>query len=287
MNMIGQWKQHLQAGGYSENTVSIRIRSVQEFLDISGGDISLQGIKKWQNRLSERSLCVSTRIVKAVSVRSFLSWLRDRGQILYDPLRAVPVPKREKRIPRAILTEEQVRQILNLFTTRRQLRRKAIVELFYSTGIRRSELLSLDIYDLQLKERVLFVRSGKGGKDRLLPLVKKSADVLSEYLHKHRHRAGEKTTALFLAPDGTRMKSKAVEKLCQWIRERLCMEIPLSAHVFRHSIATHLLDRGMSIRCIQAFLGHADLSSTEIYTRVAPKASKNMIDRCHPRNRMR
>lgn len=285
--MINTWKRHLHSAGYSENTVCLRIRSVREFLDICGRDISPRGIKKWQHRLIERDLSVSTRIVKTVSVRAYLGWLRENDQILFDPLRAVPVPGKEKRVPRVVLGEEEIKNILNLFTTRKQLRRKAIVELFYSTGIRRSELLNLDLYDLQLKERVLFIRQGKGGTDRLLPLVKKTVDVLSEYLHKSRCKAEEKTQALFLAPDGTRMKSKAVDVLCQWIREALEMEKPVSPHVFRHSIATHLLQRGLGIRYIQSFLGHADLSSTEIYTRVVPRETKKMIDHHHPRNRMK
>jgi integrase/recombinase XerD len=182
------------------------------------------------------------------------------------------LPKRPKRIPQTLLSRDDVALILNQpdLKTPDGIRDRAILELFYSTGIRRMELLNLRVQDVDTRQRVLYVREGKGAKDRLLPLSEAAGNWLEKYLHEIRPQlvltASEEI--LFLTDYGEPYSGGVLGRMIKKRLQQAGIEGQGGCHLFRHACATHMLENGADIRFIQALLGHEDLSSTQIYTHV-------------------
>jgi len=289
--MITSWKHSLNARGLAKGTVAMRVSAVRSLYDLTGIDRTevpdIRSIEQYQRHLSDRNLCPSTLQNKLISIKQYIQWLRDRDQTLIDPEAWITLPKQEQRLPRVVLSETEIAMILNTLSGRKNLRTKAMVELFYGTGIRRNELLNLNLYDLNHHERTLLIRNGKGGRDRLLPVPEASAKTLSVYIREYRSKRNTADMALFVTRAGIRMSAYAVNTIFRETRKRTGLKKKLTPHILRHSIATHLLERGVDIRYIQAFLGHNQLSTTQIYTRVVPRQVKRAIDHCHPRDRMK
>ena len=295
---LHDYLRHLESRNFSPSTVSIRRHAVTEFIlhnkIISAEDIVPSHVRSYQALLAERNLADNTRVVKLTSVRSFLTFLRERDLILLNVSSIISIPRVRKALPKAILTEEEVTRLLQMpmLNSRKGLRLRAIVELFYGTGIRRGELLNLNLYDLAMKERTLFVRQGKGKKDRVLPVPKTTLKHVGKYITTVRSRIPNTSKALFVdRSDGTRLVygelQASIYRLTTDARKTLGMEKRITCHVFRHSIATHLMQRGVDIRYVQAFLGHERLETTQIYTRVAMKHAANVIRSLHPREKMK
>ncbi len=253
-------------------------------------DIVPDHIKRYEEKLLDSGIAVNTRRGKLASIRDFLLYLRARSMVLFDASVLVELPKPEKALPRDILTEEEMKELLSLSTLNiiKGIRIRAIVEMLYGTGIRRKELLNLDLYDLDMKQRTLLVRQGKGRKDRLLPVPRRTLEYVKRYIQDKRKN---RDRALFLDETGIRLDENELQNsmyhLGRIARERLYIRKRITCHVFRHSIATHLVQRGVDIRYVQAFLGHADLSSTQIYTRIAAAHAARELDTYHPREKMK
>lgn len=220
------------------------------------------------------------------SMKRFYLWLLDQGHIPADPLRDIEKPKPIQRFPKT-LAEKQVSDLLDAPDTNTPLglRDRAMLELLYATGLRVSELIGLRLFELSLNDNVVRVL-GKGAKERLVPLGEIAADWLTRYLAEARgDLLGAKTSdAIFVTQRGTGMTRQMFWTLIK--KYALHAGIPqrqISPHVLRHAFATHLLNHGVDLRVVQLLLGHADISTTQIYTHVARERLKQLHQQHHPR----
>lgn len=235
----------------------------------------------------------NTQINYLSMVRRFFAFLEERGVILLSPASELRLP-RSLSLPRTVLNPRQAEALMNAPSAYSQLgkRDRAILELLYGTGIRRGECARLDVTDLDLKERVLLIRNGKGRKDRFVPLPGRAGVALEIYLREVRPEFLEhpEEKALFLCLSqrarGRRLTEGRIGKVTALYAQEAGLP-HVYPHVLRHTCATHLLGGGASIRHVQQLLGHRQLRSTAIYTRVGVKDLAGVITRCHPRERKR
>jgi integrase/recombinase XerD len=226
---------------------------------------------------------------RVTAMKSFFRFLYRRGFLLQDPAAAVEYPRVEHRLPANVLTRQEARRIVEApdGATNTSLRDRAILETFYATGLRVSELARLTLQDVDTEERLLRVVQGKGGKDRNLPLTAAAAEALEAYLRdaRPRMRGARRSPLLFLAPRGGRMHTSTLNGVVHAWAQKAGVKRRVTCHTFRHSVATHLLKGGANIRHIQALLGHGSLQTTERYTRVEISDLKGVIRRAHPRGK--
>jgi integrase/recombinase XerD len=226
-----------------------------------------------------------------VAVRSFHRFCLEEGFLAVDPSEEVGAPRVPLGIPKA-LTEDEVEALLAAVVgdTARALRDRAIVETLYATGVRISELVGLDRRDLDLDDGLVRVL-GKGGKERIVPVGRSARDAVTAYLADGRPqlarrdgspRGGE---AVILNVRGGRLSRQSCWKIVRTAGERAGLGARLSPHVLRHSCATHMLERGADIRVVQELLGHASLSTTQVYTKVSPERLRAVYEAAHPRAR--
>ena len=232
-----------------------------------------------QTRASSQSRYLST-------LRRFYRWQLGRGRIFVDPTLKLANPARPSRLPK-VMSEKQVDSLLAApdLETPLGLRDRAMLETLYASGLRVSELVNLKIHEVSFNEGV--VRAlGKGSKERLVPLGEQAIDWLSRYLNEARPEIlkGQQSEALFVTARGGAMTRQAFWQLIK--RYALIAGIApakLSPHVLRHAFATHLLNHGADLRVVQLLLGHADISTTQIYTHVARERLKSLHATHHPR----
>lgn len=216
------------------------------------------------------------------SVRGFYRYALKQNLVAANPFDAVRGKGRERRLP-AVLGEREMEQLLSLpgndFIGCRD---RCLMELLYSSGARISEALGIDLFDLDLKRRVIALR-GKGDKDRYAFLGPPALDALEAYLPLRRKKGGcELSGPLFINNRGGRLTRRGAVYILDKYQQKLGTGKHLHPHLFRHSFATHLLDRGADIRSVQEMLGHADLSTTGIYTHVSLKRLKDVYVNAHP-----
>ncbi|MGE5467450.1 MAG: site-specific tyrosine recombinase XerD [Ignavibacteria bacterium] len=222
------------------------------------------------------------------ALRRFYGWLLDQGRIRNDPLLNIERPMRAERFPKT-LSEKNVEDLLEApnVTTPLGLRDRAMLELLYATGLRVSELVGLKLFELSLADQVLRA-TGKGDKQRLVPLGEVAADWLQRYLAEARARILKGRSSDYVFVTG-RATGKAMTRQMAWTlikRHATTAGIPrqkISPHVLRHAFATHLLNHGADLRVVQLLLGHADISTTQVYTHVARERLKQLHERHHPR----
>jgi len=226
---------------------------------------------------------------RVTAMKSFFRFLYRRGFLLQDPAAAVEYPRVEHRLPAHVLTRQEARRILEApdGDTKQSLRDRAILETFYATGLRVSELSKLTVQDVDTEEGLLRIVQGKGGKDRNVPLTAAAAEALETYLRKARPRmrGARHSPLLFLAPRGGRLHTSTLNDVVRLWAKKAGIKRRVTCHTFRHSVATHLLKGGADIRHIQTLLGHSSLQTTERYTRVEISDLKEVIRRAHPRGR--
>jgi len=224
---------------------------------------------------ADQPLATSTVNHWFIAVLLFFRWLHRGGHILHDPGAGIPLPKEERHLPR-VLNESEMKLLIESPDVRTALglRDRALMETLYATGIRHRECWKLNLYDVHLRARRLMVRSGKGGKDRIVPMTENAAYWIERYLCEARGElsagyAKKKappppTQALWLARTGYRLSYHMIEQI---IKGYACeLNLRINVHGFRHSCATHLLRGGASIRHLQLLLGHEDIQTTAIYT---------------------
>jgi integrase/recombinase XerD len=237
-----------------------------------------------------KAYAIGTQTAHLTAVKSLFRFLYKRGYLLRDPAASVAFPRPEKRLPRVILTEDEVRRILDAAVSAQtplELRDRAILETFYATGIRVSELAQLAPSSVDTREKLLTVRLGKGRKDRNVPLTRAAAKAIDAYLCGGRPKLlrprGART--LFLASRGGMLHRGELSRIVGSWAKRAGVTKAVTCHTFRHSVATHLLKGGADIRHIQALLGHASLQTTERYTRVEIQDLREVVRHAHPRGR--
>lgn len=245
-------------------------------------------IRLWLASLMENSPARSTLARKTASVRSFLKFAFKRGAIAYNPAKLLMVPKKEHRLPNS-LSEPEITCLLDTIPAEDTVSKRdlAILELLYSTGMRLSELIQLNLSDLDLSRKRVKVH-GKGAKERILPLGSAAAGAIKVYLQVRPVPAANEVArddylALFLTDAGKRIYPRLVQRMVARYLADAVSSPKKSPHVLRHSFATHLLHRGAGIRVIRELLGHADLAATQIYTGASVEHLRDVYQKAHPR----
>lgn len=231
-------------------------------------------------------LTFGSQHVMLTPLKTFFKWLTRENHILYNPASELELPQKPKRLPKTILQSEDIETILNQpdIDTVEGIRDRSMMETLYSTGIRRMELVKLTLYDVDTRRGTLMIREGKGKKDRLIPIGERALAWIEKYRTEARPALvmGNDDATLFLTDHGIAFRRGAVSgRIKRYIRQA-GIEVEGSCHLFRHAMATHMLENGADIRFIQAMLGHSDLSTTEIYTRVSIDKLREIHAATHP-----
>ncbi len=245
-------------------------------------------IRMWLGELSEQGLAKSTIARKVASLRSFFKYCFKRGFIQKNPAHLLMLPKQEKHLPKTLNTLD-IERLMNLADgdSPVEIQSRAILELFFGTGIRLSELTQLNLSDVNFEQNQLIVQ-GKGNKQRIVPVGSHAFKALKKHIESRTLLYGKRTDSdakrsMFLAPGGQRAYSRFVQRLVKSFIERVSEISQKSPHVLRHSFATHLLDAGADIRVIKELLGHTNLSATQIYTHTSVEHLKKVYNQAHPR----
>ncbi len=245
-------------------------------------------IRLWLGELSDEGLAKSSISRKVAAIRSFFKYCFKRGYVDKNPAHLLVVPKKDKTLPKTV-NHADIERMMNSINTESPRGRQdlALLELFYSTGIRLSELINLNIQQIDFKNQQVNV-TGKGNKQRIVPLGEKAIKALREHLETKEKLFGSKTDidatkAVFLAAHGQRMYARNAQRIVEKHLTKHSEVTQKSPHVLRHSFATHMLDNGADIRIIKEFLGHANLAATQIYTHTSVERLKNVYENAHPR----
>ena len=216
------------------------------------------------------------------ALRGYFNYLAREGVVNSNPAVDIRAPKAARRLP-GTLDVDQINQLLEIPSgDALALRDRAIMELFYSSGLRLAELVGLSITDVDLADRTVRVL-GKGAKTRIVPVGRKACEALRTWLRERAALAGIEETALFVGQNGARLKPRAIQlRIAQWAR-RAGLPARVYPHLFRHSFATHLLESSRDLRGVQELLGHADISTTQVYTHLDFAHLARTYDASHPR----
>ncbi len=253
-------------------------KSISLWTDLKQTDIRSYMASRHRQGLSSTSL---QRELSAI--RSFFNFLLKNQLTDNNPGQYIKAPKKTRKLPKT-LDVDQIKSLLEAGTNSTiEIRDLAMFELFYSSGIRLSELAQLNLTDIDLTDKSLMVRSGKGGKSRMLPIGSKAVAAINTWLE-HRIKSVTSTeTALFISTRGTRLGQRSIElRLKQWCKKKGIAE-HIHPHMLRHSFATHLLESSQDLRAVQELLGHSNISTTQIYTHLDFQHLADVYDRAHPR----
>jgi len=264
VNYSGDLKQFFKFCGEKENIRNISGLNIREFV------VELT-LKKYGKASIERKLA---------TLKSFFFYLKKESIIEIDPTGNVSFPKKDKKLPRFLEAPEMGRFLDSIKGVKEEdFRDRAILEILYSTGLRVSELTGLNKQSLDLNNNLIRVL-GKGSKERIVPVGERAKEALRSYISK---KAGNEEDALFLNNKKKRLDTRTVRHIIDKWSKSSKLGKHISPHSIRHSFATHLLDAGADLRSVQELLGHANLSTTQIYTHVTREKLKSVYDKAHPR----
>lgn len=248
-------------------------------------DASTEHIQTWRSVEAQTHKATTTNR-RLATLKKFYGWALRQQLIAHNPCQNLNSSKQAVRVP-ATLSEAQVDTLLQAppADTPLGLRDIAMLETLYATGLRVSELINVQLQHLSMNDGVIRVVGGKGGKDRLVPLGAQAQDSLQNYLQHARQLilGQQRSPFLFVTGRGQAMTRQAFWLLIKKYALQACIQAPLSPHVLRHAFATHLLNHGADLRVVQLLLGHADISTTQIYTHVARERLKQLHQQHHPR----
>lgn len=274
----------------SENTVSSYLRDVHQFaqameeLGIPLAEAETKDVEEYSRSLTRKGRSPATVTRSVAAIKSFYNCMIALGRMERNPAKGVTPAKVERKLPQ-VLTGKEVELFLEQpeCTDLKGYRDRAMLELLYATGIRVSELIGLDVSDVNLSAG--FIRCRSKGKERIVPLYTAAVKALEDYVRDIRPRliADEEEHALFVNMSGERMSRQGFWKIIKYYQEKAGIEKDITPHTLRHSFAVHLLENGADLRSIQEMLGHADISSTQIYTHVIKKQLKDVYNKAHPR----
>ena len=254
--------------------------------DISKDLFNHRAVRDYLAQMQEKGLTRSTMARKLAALRSFVKYLCRENILAGNPIAAVSTPKQDKKLPKFLYSPE-IDLLMNApdVSTPAGKRDRAIMETLYAAGLRVSELVGLNIDDLDLAQDLIKVR-GKGNRERIVPLGSMAKEALITYMEKSRIFLVKKSSevkALFLNRFGNRLSARSVRNILNKYVEDIALNQKISPHTLRHSFATHLLNSGADLRSVQELLGHVKLSTTQIYTHLTREKIKNIHKESHPR----
>jgi len=297
--MMDKFIEWMRVTNYSERTVENRLLYLSYFIEWAEErgitrptEVTKPILERYQRYLYQyrkkdgQPLSFRSQHSRLIPVRAWFKWLTKNNHILYNPASELELPRLERRLPKHVLTIREAETVLAVpnITDPLGLRDRAILETFYSTGIRRMEVINLKLYDMDVDRGTLMVRQGKGKKDRMVPIGARALAWIDKYLTEVRPRLiiDPNDTTLFLTHLG---EAFTTNRLTQMVREYIdAADIGKrgSCHLFRHTMATLMLENGADVRFIQAMLGHAKLETTQIYTQVSIRKLKEIHEATHP-----
>lgn len=289
--LLGRYQEYLEQEKHaSSNTLASYLRDLRQFEQyLTEHGMLLQKVKQadvsdyvaWMTGKGKSAATVTRSIA---SLKSFYAYLQATGVVKTNPVRGVAAVKVERKFPE-VLTSKEVELFLDQpqCVDAKGYRDHAMLELLYATGIRVSELIDLDEEDVNLSAG--FIRAKGKGKERIIPLYPTAVKALSDYIREVRPQliADPEETALFVNMNGERMSRQGFWKIVKHYQDSAGITKDITPHTLRHSFAVHLLENGADLRSIQEMLGHADISSTQIYTHVVKKQLKDVYQKAHPR----
>ena len=274
----------------SENTVASYMRDIMQFasylqgVDVSVLDADRDTISGYMDYLHDHGKSAATVSRSLASLKSLYAFAVNQGQCDSNPVFNIKVEKAEKKLPQ-ILTGKEVELLLDQpkCTDLKGYRDKAMLELLYATGIRVSELINLDVSDVNLPGG--FIKCASGNKVRIIPLYSAAIKALTDYIEDVRPKmvADVSDQSLFVNVSGERMSRQGFWKIIKYYQEKAQIDKDITPHTLRHSFAAHLLENGADLRSIQEMLGHSDISSTQIYAQLVKQNLKSVYNKYHPR----
>jgi len=285
--------------GYSNSTLHRRESDIRRFIGwcderslAHPNQVTRPILERYQRYLfyyrqerNNQPLSATSQNHYLTSVKQYFKWLTQQNYLLYNPASELVIIKQNPRLP-VVLSPEEVERLMQQPPTHTPggIRDRAILELLYSTGIRRSELCDLQLQDIALTRKTLYVRKGKGNKDRLIPIGERALYWLIRYLNETRHQllTDVQQDSLFLNDYGDTFRDTKLGDKVKRFMKNAGIDVLGSCHLLRHAMATHMLENGAELRFIQAMLGHANLSATQIYTHVSIRKLQQVHAETHP-----
>lgn len=304
--LLALYRQHLQARHLSPLTIEHRLLAIERFLahlqsESDLRDVTFQQLADYHASLGRRRnqqgelITLGYQHSQVHAVTHFYAFLKTRGRIVLDPFENFPKLRKPHRLPRGVITNAQVMRLLQQPNEQTPLgfRERTLMEVLYSTGLRGGEVCQLAVYDIDLKERTVRVNQGKGKKDRFVPIGKVAAEYVREYLAQvrpvilARNKGRGSVERLFLSNHGTPLHAQTLWRILRRHRDAAHLPRSVTTHSLRHACATEMLRGGASVRHVQEMLGHAHLSTTQIYTRVVPSDLQRVHKATSPSERRR
>ena len=277
----------------SKHTLRAYTADIEHFLfwlkDLEVSQVNTNTIRLYLSQIQVFNYSKTTIARKIAALRTFYRFLYRERIVEYNPVDNIRSPKKPKRLP-SFLNEDEVEQIFNMIqpNSPSNARNRAIIEVLYACGMRVSELCGLNYGNLNLEENEITV-FGKGAKERIVLISERAKKYLELYMKNFRNSYAQENeyineqTPVFINNTGYRLNTRSVNKFLEKISEELSINKKISPHVFRHSFATKLLEKGADLRVVQELLGHASISNTQIYTHVSTERLKQAYSNAHPR----
>jgi integrase/recombinase XerD len=299
LTTITEFKNHLKALGYADTTLESYRKNLDLFNRyLQGRDVTDMRkvthplICDYQASVMDQSIAMESKALKLRPVKRLFEYLVKSHKLLINPTEGIVETCRKHRRIGPVVSVEEVKKLMKQpnLSLKTGIRDRAVMEVMYSTAIRLDELLALEVYHVDLRDKVLYIRKGKGKKQRVAPLGKAAVIWLREYLEKIRPyyaRKRPRQRRLFLLNTGDAMTPESIRQALRKYRIQAGIIKPVSPHTLRRSCATHLLQAGADIRYIQKLLGHKHLKTTQAYTKVMPVEVKQTHEKTHPGKELR
>ncbi len=256
-------------------------RKLEEWTDLDARQARVFPATLHQSGLSSAS------IQRALSAaRSFYRYLLREKKVKLSPFDGASAPKSKRHLPNTLTAEQVAHLVSDKESTNIAIRDRAIMELFYSSGLRLSELVKLDLGDIDFDEASVRV-TGKGEKVRIVPVGRFAIEAINKWLESRPAMAAKDETAMFTSQRGTRLSTRAVQQRINYWAKRLGLDVRVHPHMLRHSFASHILQSSSDLRAVQELLGHSDISTTQIYTHLDFQHLAKVYDKTHPRAKQR
>jgi len=294
-----KYNEAMEVRGYSPHTLHRRESDIRRFIGWCDdrslnhpNQITKPILENYQRHLFQyrqekngQPLSATTQNHYLTSVKQFFKWMTQQNYLLYNPASELVIIKQNPSLP-VVLSVEEIEAMMGQpdLSQAGGLRDRAILELFYSTGIRRTELCNLQLQDISIKRNTVYIRKGKGQKDRLIPIGERAMHWLVRYINQARPQflTDVQEQSLFLNDYGESFRDTKIGDRVKRYMRNAGIDVPGSCHLLRHAMATHMLENGAELRFIQAMLGHSNVTSTQIYTHVSIKKLQEIHANTHP-----